>query len=58
MSTDRYIPAKTHVIYSNHWGFSREQSIGRRSLDLGIFTNPDDRQRAVEKMRNEGRCLK
>jgi PAS domain S-box-containing protein len=41
----------------NHWGFSREQSVGRQSLELGIFTNPDDRRRVVEIMRNEGHLV-
>ena len=43
--------------WSSHWGFSREQSVGRRSLELGIFTNPDDRRRAVKQMRDAGRLV-
>lgn len=39
----------------SHWGYSREESIGRRSTELGVFTDIADRKRALEIMRKEGR---
>ncbi len=35
-------------------GYSREQAIGRTSLELNIFANPDDRQAIVHKLKKDG----
>jgi two-component system cell cycle sensor histidine kinase/response regulator CckA len=35
-------------------GFSREQIIGRRAVDLGFWANPDHREAVMAKMRRDG----
>ena len=35
-------------------GFTREQAIGRTSLELGIFLKADDRRRLLEEVRSKG----
>jgi PAS domain S-box-containing protein len=36
-------------------GYGRDEMIGRTSLELGIWPNPDDRAAIVERLRNDGR---
>ncbi|HEX5818273.1 MAG TPA: PAS domain S-box protein [Gemmatimonadales bacterium] len=36
-------------------GLTREEAIGRSSLDLGLYLDPADRQRGIERLRREGR---
>lgn len=36
------------------FGYSREEVIGRTSLELGMFANPADRQAAIEQVREQG----
>jgi PAS domain S-box-containing protein len=36
------------------FGFTREQAIGRTTVELGIWVNPADRDRYVERLRAEG----
>jgi PAS domain S-box-containing protein len=36
-------------------GYSAEEMIGRTTLELGIFVNPDDRKRSTEILKREGR---
>jgi diguanylate cyclase (GGDEF)-like protein/PAS domain S-box-containing protein len=42
--------------FLNYLGLPREQVIDRSTLDLGLFTNLEDRNRLLEKIRREGRC--
>ena len=35
-------------------GYSRQEAIGSTSHEMGIWANPDDRDRFVERVRNEG----
>ncbi|MFA5269596.1 MAG: PAS domain S-box protein [Methanoregula sp.] len=37
------------------FGYTREEFIGRSSLDLGIWVNPDDRAVLIQRIRREGR---
>ncbi len=37
------------------FGYTREEFLGRTSLDLGIWVNPDDRAVLVQEIRKEGR---
>lgn len=39
----------------SHWGYSLEETINRRSTDLGFYTNIADRDRALQIVRKEGR---
>ena len=38
----------------NLWGFNREESVGKRSTDLGIFVHREDREKALQILRKEG----
>jgi PAS domain S-box-containing protein len=37
------------------FGASRDEIVGRRSLDLGLFADPTDRERALALLRSDGR---
>lgn len=37
-------------------GLSREEAIGKTSIELNIWRNPDDRQRVYEKIKQNGIC--
>jgi PAS domain S-box-containing protein len=41
--------------WTSHWGYSKEESLGHRSTEMGVFTDIDDRKRALEIIRKEGR---
>jgi PAS domain S-box-containing protein len=41
--------------WESHWGYKAEESVGRRSTDLGIFTDVNDRKRAMEIIQDRGR---
>jgi len=43
--------------FSQVTGFLREEVIGRTSREIGIWQNPDDRQRMLEEVRRSGRVL-
>ncbi len=42
----------------SHWGYSIEQSVGRRSTELGIYSNINDRDEFLKILRQEGRVEK
>ena len=42
--------------FLDYLGLQREQLIGRSTLDLGLFTNLDDRKRLLETLHRDGRC--
>jgi PAS domain S-box-containing protein len=63
LETGRYIDVNEG--YERVFGFSRDEVIGRTSLELGIFQEPKDRGRIVEELSAQGmvrgielRCLK
>jgi diguanylate cyclase (GGDEF)-like protein/PAS domain S-box-containing protein len=37
-------------------GWTREESVGRTSLDMNIWQKPEDRQRLVEALQRDGHC--
>lgn len=37
-------------------GYSREEMIGRSSIDINIWQNPNDRQKVVQMLREKGSC--
>jgi len=37
-------------------GFTRDEAIGKPSLDINIWVNPDDRANVIEKLREKGSC--
>ncbi len=41
--------------YRHILGYSPEEMIGRTTLELGIFVNPDDRKRSIEILKKDGR---
>ena len=43
--------------FSDVFGFSYKEIIGRRSIDLHIWANLEDRQRLVEAVRKDGKCV-
>jgi two-component system cell cycle sensor histidine kinase/response regulator CckA len=43
-----------NAAYSRITGWSREELIGRRSTDFGMWKNSEDRPRIVEKLKREG----
>ncbi len=49
-----------YVEFNDAWlrlcGYTREEMLGRRSLDLGIWVSPQDRARLVEQLRTQGRA--
>jgi len=44
-------PAFVNII-----GYTREEMIGRSSIDLGIWANPENRQKMIDEMRTHGSC--
>ncbi|SDH82876.1 PAS domain S-box protein [Propionivibrio dicarboxylicus] len=38
-------------------GYRRDEVIGRTSIDLGIWADPEDRDRLVNALRRDGKCL-
>src|SRR3989442_10251135 len=62
LETGRYIDINEG--YERLFGLSREEVIGRTSLELGVYQDPQDRRRVVEELRAHGlvrdvelRCL-
>jgi len=43
--------------FLNSTGYRRDEVIGRTSVELGIWANTEDRDRLVDVLRREGRCL-
>ena len=41
--------------YTEVFGFTREEAIGRTSIGLGIFVDPDDRSKTVSQLRESGK---
>ena len=41
--------------YLRLFGFGREEVIGRRTTDLGVYVDPDDRGRGVDEFKKQGR---
>jgi PAS domain S-box-containing protein len=54
LSDGMYIDA--NKAFLDLFGFSREEVIGRTSLQLGTWVNPHDRENMMETMRREGKC--
>ncbi|MBL0206799.1 MAG: EAL domain-containing protein [Propionivibrio sp.] len=46
----------TNVGFERMTGWRRDEVIGRSSLELGIWVDPEDRRRMVEKLGQEGFC--
>ena len=42
-------------VFLKLFGYAREEIIGKNPLDLGIWTNPEDRVKVVEILQREGR---
>ncbi len=42
--------------FSRLTGYSREEAIGRSSLDMGLWDAPSDRNRLIEHLRTTGEC--
>jgi PAS domain S-box-containing protein len=43
--------------FEGRYGYSRDQLIGRTTLDIGIWDDPDERQRMIEEIREHG-CIR
>ncbi len=40
--------------WTRHWGYSRQESIGRHTIQLGMYLDPADRRRILTKAREKG----
>ncbi len=52
LATGRYVD--TNIGFERLSGYTREEVIGRTSLDLGIWVNPADRDELVRRLREDG----
>jgi len=43
--------------YLNTLGYERDQLIGRSTMELGIWDNPEEREKFVRSLREQGNCL-
>lgn len=41
--------------WTSHWGYGVEESIGHRTTELGLYTNPGDRDKILQIIQREGR---
>ena len=46
--------AEVNGVFEGIFGYSREEVIGRTSLELGLYANPADRAKAVQELRTTG----
>ena len=47
----------TNTAFSNDFGYSREELVGRTSLEFGLWARPEDRDRYFDGMRTQGRVV-
>ena len=43
--------------FEDVFGFSKQEAIGKTSLELGLWANPTDRQKIISKLREDGKVL-
>ena len=43
-------------VFEQYSGYSREEAIGKTSLELGLWCNPDDRKKLITNVIQEGTC--
>ena len=41
-------------VFEEVWGYTREEAIGRTSLELGLYSNPADRTKMVSELKDKG----
>ncbi|MGA2974820.1 MAG: PAS domain S-box protein [Spirochaetia bacterium] len=51
---DNGLIIETNDSWERLFGYSREEAIGSHSLEMGLFANPADRQRAVAQLQEHG----
>lgn len=46
-----------NAAFTNVFGYTREEAVGKTAFDLGIWQNPDDRKEMVNSLRETGVCM-
>jgi PAS domain S-box-containing protein len=47
---------EVNQVFTEAYGFSREEAVGRSALELGIWVNPEERQRLAALLRADGKA--